>query len=105
MLTIKSLAAQLSVKPSTLYSWVAQGKIPVLKINGVIRFEERDIEQWLQKCRVSVGPPREMAKYRCRGPVTSVHHLIERAKRAVYTSRGETSDSERVRKGGANGAR
>lgn len=90
LLTIKSVATLLAVKPSTLYSWVTQGKIPALKINGVIRFDEREIRQWLEKCCVPIGSPCMSTGRRLREPTTSVDVLIEQAKRAVYTSRGET---------------
>ena len=39
LFTIKDLSARLNIKPSTLYLWAAQGKIPCRKIHGLIRFE------------------------------------------------------------------
>jgi excisionase family DNA binding protein len=90
LLTVKDMATRLQVKEKTIYAWASQGKIPCVKVNGVIRFDERAIEQWLQTCHVPVGPPRRPAKNRRKGSATSVDHLIESAKRAVYTSHGET---------------
>lgn len=90
LLTVKDMAARLQVKEKTIYAWTSQGKIPSVKINGVIRFDAREIEQWLQKCHVPVGPPRMPATSWRTGAATSVDHLIESAKRAVYTSHGET---------------
>ena len=84
------MATRLQVKEKTIYAWASQGKIPCVKVNGVIRFDERAIEQWLQKCHVPVGPPRMPATNRRTGAATSVDHLIESATRAVYTARGET---------------
>ena len=40
LLTIKDLSAWLNIKPSTLYLWTAQGKIPCQKIHGLIRFDQ-----------------------------------------------------------------
>ena len=36
LLTIKDLSARLNIKPSTLYLWAAQGKIPCRKIHGLL---------------------------------------------------------------------
>ena len=47
LLTIKDLAEQLRIKPSTLYAWASQGKIPCVRIHGLIRFRPEDIEGWL----------------------------------------------------------
>jgi excisionase family DNA binding protein len=90
LLTVKDLAIRLQVKAKTVYAWTSQRKIPSIKINGAIRFDAREIEQWLQTCHVPSGPPRMPAKNRRKGSATSVDHLIESAKRAVYNSHGET---------------
>ena len=90
LLTVKDLATRLQVKEKTIYAWASQRKIPCTKINRVIRFDAGDIEHWLQTCQVPIGPPRMPAKNGRTGAATSVDHLIESAKRAVYTSHGET---------------
>jgi len=90
LLTVKDMATRLQVKEKTLYAWASQGKMPCIKVNGVIRFDARAIEQWLQTCSVPVGPPRLSATTRRTGAATSLDHLIESATRAVYTARGET---------------
>ena len=90
LLTVKDMATWLQVKEKTIYAWASQRKIPSVKVNGVIRFDERAIEPWLQKCHVPVRPPRMPATNRRTGAATSVDHLIESAKRVAYTSRGET---------------
>ena len=105
LLTVKDMAPRLQVKEKTLYVWASQGKIPCVRVNGVIRFDERAIEQWLQKCHVPVGPPRMPVKNRRKGSATSVDHLIESATRAVYTSPGETTIASPHGKERTNGAR
>jgi len=47
LLTIKELSTWLNIKPSTLYLWAAQGKIPCRKIHGLIRFDPEAITAWL----------------------------------------------------------
>ena len=90
LMTVKEMAARLQVKEKTIYAWASQGRIPCVKVNGVIRFDPGDIESWLQHCHVPMGPPRLRGTHRRTGSATTVDHLIERATRAVYTAHGET---------------
>lgn len=90
LLTVKEMATRLQVKNKTIYDWASRGKIPCIKVNGSIRFDAREIEQWLQKCHMPIGPLGVTAKNRRKGSASSVDHLIESAKRAVYTLPGET---------------
>jgi hypothetical protein len=97
LLTVKDLSAWLNVKPSTLYLWAAQGKIPCRKIHGVLRFEPDAITAWL--CSFNSVPKKPLP------PLThqshrDVDHLIEAAKRDVYTSAREKPDKDRAQQGG-----
>ena len=102
MLTVRELSVWLNVKPSTLYLWASQGKIPCRRMNGLIRFETLAIQSWLE------GSPRPHS------PITlgrrlephTVDAIIEAAKREVYTPRhGETRPkSGLIGKGEADGA-
>jgi excisionase family DNA binding protein len=106
LLTVKDMATRLQLKEKTIYAWASQRKIPCVKIHGVIRFDASEIEQWLQNCQVSVGVPCPSSVRTRSGSATSVDHLIERAKRAVYTPRGETRPiASPDGREGANGAR
>ena len=53
LLTLDELSVILKIKPKTIRQWVYQGKIPSLKINGILRFGNRDIEAWLHSHRRS----------------------------------------------------
>lgn len=87
LLTIKDLSAWLNIKPSTLYLWAAQGKIPCQKIYGLIRFEREQIQMWLQSFeRKSPGRIPSVPRTQHSG----VDELIEAAKREAYTRHGET---------------
>lgn len=90
LLTVKDLAIRLQVRDNTIYGWVSQRKIPSIRINGAIRFDGREIEQWLQTCHVPIGPPCMPTKPKRKGSATNVDSLIESAKREVYSTRGET---------------
>ena len=89
LLTIKELAEQLRIKPSTLYAWAAQGKIPCRKIHGLVRFDPIEIDRWLISFSPSQSAPPQIETHRAEH--TDLEQLIASAKREVYTSaNGET---------------
>ena len=104
LLTIHDVAQWLTVKPCTLYLWVARGKIPALKIHGVIRFRRDDIEAWLTGCQIEQPSPLRPAEQRRHG-IDNVDALIAEAKRAVYTPcHGKPDQDRATRKGEPNGS-
>ena len=89
LLTIKDLSRQLNIKPSTLYLWAAQGKIPCQKIHGLIRFDPEAIAIWLQSFMATHTATTPSLSPQ---PQLDVDRVIEAAKRAVYTpGHGETN--------------
>ena len=89
LLTVKALSQRLQIKPSTLYAWASQGKIPCRKIHGLVRFDPTEIDRWL----ASFSPPQSVPPKieTRRSDHTDLEQLIASAKRAVYTSgHGET---------------
>ncbi|MDZ4733652.1 MAG: helix-turn-helix domain-containing protein [Nitrospirota bacterium] len=96
LLTVKELSALLNIKPSTIYLWAKQGKIPCLNIHGLIRFDSDVITDWLptfQLTQTPALPPLTRHAHR------DVDQLIEAAKRAVYTpNHGETITPSPTRK-------
>jgi excisionase family DNA binding protein len=51
LLTIKEVSETLSVKEKTVYSWVELRRIPFVKLNGSIRFDQDDISEWIKNCK------------------------------------------------------
>ncbi|MFQ5443033.1 MAG: helix-turn-helix domain-containing protein [Nitrospinales bacterium] len=51
-ITAKELARYLSVRVKTIYSWVESGKIPAYKLNGALRFNLKEINEFVRKNRV-----------------------------------------------------
>lgn len=51
-INIDDLAEYLSLTKGTLYVWVFQKRIPHFKIGGALRFDLREIENWLKDKRV-----------------------------------------------------
>jgi DNA-binding transcriptional MerR regulator len=48
MLLPEDICDALGIKISTLHSWTSKGLIPHLKVNGLLRFREGEIELWLK---------------------------------------------------------
>lgn len=53
LVTIKNLSAYLTVKESTLYSWVHNGTIPFHRLNGLIRFDLDEIQSWVKAAKTT----------------------------------------------------
>ena len=95
LLTIRDLAKQLQVKSSTLYAWVAQGKIPSLKINGLIRFDPDTIDRWVKSSAFIAGD--HDLDTSGAGRLLDIDAIIARAKRDVYTPRRGRPDQDRAK--------
>ena len=105
LLTIRDLSIQLQIKTSTLYAWAAQGKIPSRKIHGVLRFDPKEIQQWLASFPKTPTPSASSLLASASGNL-DIERLIARAKRDVYTPRhGETISPSPSRKEEEDGAR
>ena len=102
LLTIKDLARQLQIKPSTLYAWAAQGKIPCRKIHGLVRFNPAEIDRWMASF---VNRPTSPIPALHQRNLVGLDELIARAKRDVYTAHGETISPSPSRKEEQDGAR
>ncbi len=51
LLTVTEVAEMLKVSTKTVYSWCDLRIIPFLRINGTIRFDLLEIQQWLLTCK------------------------------------------------------
>jgi excisionase family DNA binding protein len=96
LLTIRDLAKQLQVKSSTLYAWVAQGKVPSLKINGLIRFDPETINSWV-KSSAFIASDHDLDTSDP-GTLQDIDAIIARAKRDVYTPRRGRPDQDRAKR-------
>jgi excisionase family DNA binding protein len=101
--TVKDVSQWLQVKPSTVYVWAEQGMIPHLKLGRLVRFDQDEIEMWLQAHRRDDIP--EPAPRRRRSGTDCVDALIAQAKREVHNPLHGKPDQNRVtRKGDGRGS-
>ena len=49
LLTAEELSHILRPRPKTLYAWAAKGKIPYVRIEGMILFPTKQIIEWLRE--------------------------------------------------------
>lgn len=47
MMTIDDLCEQLKMKKSTVYQMTCAKKIPYIKLGGLLRFDQKQIDAWL----------------------------------------------------------
>lgn len=53
LLSVDEVATWLQVKPRTIYQWVHEGYIPVIKLGALVRFDQTSIAAWLKKRETS----------------------------------------------------
>lgn len=105
LLTVKELADQLHIKASTLYAWAGQGRIPCVKLHGLVRFERNEIERWVASLRVHPNPRISRPKP-SRAHSGELEALIARAKGQAYNPRprGNQTQSSPIGKEKTDGA-
>jgi excisionase family DNA binding protein len=94
-LDVRGLSRYLNIKPSTLYAWVAQGRIPALKIHGLVRFQRAAIDQWVESFRALPASASLASRPVLAGKIgrdsSSLETIIARARQQAYNPRhGET---------------
>jgi len=105
LLTVKTVATRLQINASTLYAWAAQGRIPCIKIHGLLRFNSEEIDRWVESFRVD-STPQLSHSMRSRGPRGELDVLIARAKGQAYNPapRGNQTQSSPIGKESIDGA-
>lgn len=48
LMTVEEVARYLRVRPSTIYEWAKEGKIPAAKVGRLWRFHQEEIETWVR---------------------------------------------------------
>ncbi|HUL01469.1 MAG TPA: helix-turn-helix domain-containing protein [Nitrospirota bacterium] len=73
LLTSEDVAAMINCGPSTIYEWAKSGKIPSLKLNGLVRFVPEEVQQWIQKNRQTVSDTGQSLSHLTHQRVTGVN--------------------------------
>ena len=55
LMTVEEVAAYLRVKPSTVYKWAKDGRVPAAKVGRLWRFDREEIEAWVKSRKPSMG--------------------------------------------------
>ncbi len=94
-MTVSDVAAYLRVKAKTVYGWAGKGKIPAVKLNGLLRFRRDEIDSWAKSCEEASHRLMTLPKERrSRGgtahsipPSGDIERILDRAKNEVLHSR------------------
>lgn len=62
LLTVDEVAQWLQVKPRTIYQWVHEGYIPVIKLGALVRFDQASVMGWIRK-RETPGRVRKRVEF------------------------------------------
>ncbi len=49
LMDASEVAAWFRIGVSTVYAWVSGGRIPFLKLNGIVRFSRHQLTKWMQQ--------------------------------------------------------
>ncbi|MFW6140782.1 MAG: helix-turn-helix domain-containing protein [Acidobacteriota bacterium] len=63
LLTPEKVCEILRIERSTLYSWTRKELIPHIKVNGLLRFKEEEINRWLKMKERGAIIKREVEKF------------------------------------------
>jgi len=62
LLDVKEVSGILSVHPKTLYEWSRTGRVPSVTVNGRVRFEQKQIDEFLERRRTCFVDPSALLK-------------------------------------------
>ncbi len=77
LLTVKEVAEHLNCKSSTVYAWAKTGKIPSFKLEGLLRFDPNEIEDWIGSSRTKLEVPIKITPQR--QDSNDINDLVRRA--------------------------
>lgn len=52
LMDMAQVAEQLGVTKNTLYAWVSQRRITIVKVGRLVKFDQRDIDEWIDKNKI-----------------------------------------------------
>jgi len=95
--TVLDVASYLRVKPSTVYQWAGEGKLPHYRMGKLLRFKREEIEAWTKRCwreGVDIEERSGMILKRMEGRGSGMKKRIETGRGNLYNlSRGKPDQS------------
>jgi len=101
-MTAAEVAVWLRVGLSTVYAWTANGRIPYVKFNGVVRFQRNQLSGWVQQhtiCpaassqnvseRINVIRPRQLSHRTMAEAAVRVRRHLVSAKKPIHHGSGQ----------------
>lgn len=64
LMTTKQVADLLNCRASSVYAWAKEGRIPALKLNGILRFDPVEIDLWVKQSRIEQPNPAKKGRKR-----------------------------------------
>ena len=109
-LSVNELSERLNIKRSTLYAMTKAGKIPHFRVNRLIRFMEREVEEWMESHRVKEIADNDKTKRAVKSvskPKTDIDRIIwnaiDESKSLKYNSHLGNQVESSTQKGGDHG--
>ncbi len=56
LMNAEEAAKFLGIKKSTVYAWVAQRRLPYIKVGRLLKFRPRALERWLKEREIRQWP-------------------------------------------------
>lgn len=76
LLTSNEVAEILNCRPNTVYVWAEKGKLPSLKIHGLVRFDKAAVEAFIRSCQVASPAPAPKIRT---NSITNIDSIVDRA--------------------------
>ncbi|MFA5858406.1 MAG: helix-turn-helix domain-containing protein [Elusimicrobiota bacterium] len=54
LLSITEVSEYLGLSKNTIYSWIWQRKIPYVKCGRLVKFDKKDIDQWIERHKIDI---------------------------------------------------
>jgi excisionase family DNA binding protein len=105
LIDIKEVSEMIGVKKPTIYEWVRTGKIPFRRLNGLIRFDPDEINEWVESQKTYDKKGRVSHKKTCKNKDLDsiVTNAIEAGKGTRYNHPQRGNQTIQAKKGGKDG--
>lgn len=88
LLTPDEVSKILNCRPATIYAWAKTGRLPAYKLGGLLRFDLKEIEEWIESQRINIEPyPSRSLKKQGKGDIDKIiKSVIDSVKGTSYNT-------------------